>query len=107
MHKSDPRVYDIQNYDKSSLEIIRSHKCQGTEINDYVKENKPEMPLGEMQKVKCILVKIVLGRSILFFHFEIDGKINFYKFEGITADLKIVLYCTKIPRSKCSNVANI
>ena len=57
--------------------------------------------------VKCTLVKITSGGKTMFFHFEIDGKIYFYKFEGITADLKIVLYCSKILKSKCSNIANI
>jgi hypothetical protein len=39
MDKSDPRVYDIQNYDMNSFEIGKGHKCSGTEPAEYIKKN--------------------------------------------------------------------
>jgi hypothetical protein len=38
MDKSDPRVYDIKNYDMNSFEIGKGHKCSGTELSDYKKK---------------------------------------------------------------------
>jgi hypothetical protein len=36
LDKSDPRVYDIDNYDMNSFDIGKGHKCQGTEIRTYM-----------------------------------------------------------------------
>jgi hypothetical protein len=33
--KSNPRVYDIDNYDLNSFDIGKGHKCPGTEISLY------------------------------------------------------------------------
>jgi hypothetical protein len=40
LDKSDPMVYDINNYDINSFEIGRGHKCSGTEIDVYLKSHK-------------------------------------------------------------------
>jgi hypothetical protein len=33
---SDPRVYDLKNYDINSFDIGKGHKCNGTEISLYL-----------------------------------------------------------------------
>ena len=39
MDTSDPRVYDIENYNINSFEIGKGHKCSGTELAEYIKKN--------------------------------------------------------------------
>ena len=41
LDKSDPRVYDINNYNINSFEIRRGHRCLGTELDAYIKKYKP------------------------------------------------------------------
>ena len=41
LDKSDPRVYDINNYNINSFEIGKGHKCLGTELEAYLKKYKP------------------------------------------------------------------
>ena len=57
---------------------------------------------------KCTLLNISSRLGHPTFHFEMNGKIYFYGFQGIKADYKIVLYCTKTHlKSKCRNMVNI
>ena len=37
LNVSNPRVYDSKNYDLNSFDIGKGHKCQGTEIDVYLK----------------------------------------------------------------------
>ena len=37
LDKSDPRVYDIDNYNINSFDIGEGHKCPGMEIDVYLK----------------------------------------------------------------------
>jgi hypothetical protein len=97
--KSDPRVFDIQNYDVNSFDIGKGHSCSGTEIENYKKMNN-----HDIKKVKCKLLKIENNRGHPKFHFEIDEKIYFYGLRGIKADYKIVLCC---PKRSCLNSASI
>jgi hypothetical protein len=104
--KSDPKVYDINNYDINSFEICGSHKCAGTELDDYIKTNNEEIA----RKVKCKLLKITHPREHPIFHFEIDRNVYFYEVRGIKADYEIVLHCTKTfknGKAKCNNNASI
>ncbi len=65
LDKSDPRVYDIENYDINSFDIGKGHKCPGIEIDVYLKSfNKPE----EKPEMKCKLVKIVNSRGFPHLH---------------------------------------
>jgi hypothetical protein len=93
---SDTRVYDINNFDSNSFEIRGSHKCQGTELDEFIKI--------DVKNVKCKLVKIENKRRHPKFHFEIDGQIYFYCLRGIKADYKIALCCTQ---KSCLNTASI
>jgi hypothetical protein len=90
LDKSDPKVYDIQNYDINSLDIGKGHKCSGIELDEYNKMHEKH------EKVKCKLVKIahtICGSPI--FYFEINGKMYFYSLRGIKKDYKMTLYCSK------------
>ena len=90
---SDPRVYDLKNYDVNSFDIGGGHKCYGTENSIFSKSNnKPE---NETNEVKFKLVKIKNRRGHPNFHFEIDGKSYFYGIAGIRSNYKIVLRCQK------------
>ena len=35
LDKSDPRVYDVENYYINSFEMRKEHKCPGTELENY------------------------------------------------------------------------
>ena len=37
LDNSDPRVYEIDNYDINSFDIGSGHKCSGTEISLYLR----------------------------------------------------------------------
>jgi hypothetical protein len=94
LDKSDPRVYDLKNYDLNSFDIGDGHKCLGTEI--------------EINEIKFKLVQIVnrtlrspLGHPN--FHFEIDGRMYIYGIHGIRKDYKIILRCTKRLSGKACN----
>jgi hypothetical protein len=101
LDNSDPRVYDIKNYDINSLKICGGHKCAGTELEDYIKINTHDIP----EKVNCKLVNILTNRrDHPNFHFEINGKLYFYGLRGIKADYRIVLYCNQ---KSCGNSASI
>jgi hypothetical protein len=106
LDKSDPRVYDLKNYDVNSFDIGDGHKCSGTEINILSKSNnKPEIEINE---VKCKLVKISNRRRHPYLHFEINGKMYFYGIRGVKPDYKIVLRChEKISDSTCNNLSSI
>jgi hypothetical protein len=106
LDKSDPRVYEIQNYDINSFDIFKSHKCSGLEIEEYIKISKPIL---KREKVKCRLVKVAPGkRGHPSFHFEINGKMYFYGLKVIRSDYKINLNCTqKNCVTKCNSMANI
>jgi hypothetical protein len=39
---SDPRVYDLKNYDINSFDIGKGHKCDGTEISFYLQMGNRE-----------------------------------------------------------------
>ena len=41
LDRSDPRVFDLENYDVNSFEISGYHKCRGTELSVYYENNKP------------------------------------------------------------------
>ena len=73
--KADPKVYDIQNYDKNSFEICGAHRCQGIE--------------HDQNKLRYKLKKITNNRGNPNFHFEINGKYYVYGFRGIKRDYKI------------------
>jgi hypothetical protein len=103
--RSDPKVYDINNYDINSFEIREEHKCTGTEISVYLNylnsQNKPVEPvLGPKEVQECKLVDISNRRGNPIFHFEINGKIYSYGLRLVRADYKIILHCTR-PSSKC------
>ena len=69
LNKSDPRIYDIENYDINSFEICGAHKCSGTETELYMNKNIP---------VKCKLLKIRSSHhrsDLITFHFKINEKI--------------------------------
>jgi hypothetical protein len=87
--KSDPRVFDLKNYDLNSFDIGEGHKCSGTEI--------------EINEVKCKIIKIENRRGNPNFHFEIDGKMYNYGIRGIKQNYKIVLRCTKSFLGKTCN----
>jgi hypothetical protein len=72
--KSDPRVYDLKNYDVNSFDIGKGHKCPGTEI--------------EINEVNCKIVKIENRRGYPKFQFEFDGKMYNYGIHGIRKDYK-------------------
>ena len=93
--KSDPKVFDIQNYDINSFVSYEDHKCPGTELSEYF-ENKTN---------KCKILGITHRRGHPHFHFEIDGKIYFYGIRGITANYKIILRCSKSQR--CPTLSSI
>ena len=38
LNKSDPRVYDLDNYDINSFEICGNHECSGTEFDVYLEK---------------------------------------------------------------------
>jgi hypothetical protein len=105
LDKSDPRVYNIDNYDINSFDIGKGHKCSGTEIKEILESNiKPEIDL------KCKLVKIVKTRGFPHLHFEINGKMYVYGIVGVKADNKIVLRCNKRlsgPSLPCSNISTV
>jgi hypothetical protein len=105
LDKSDPRVYDLKNYDINSFDIGKGHKCPGMPIDVYLNSvNKPEVK----PEVKCKLVKIVNRLGYPNFQFEIDGKMYFYGILGIKKDYKITLRCTKnISGKACSNSSYI
>ena len=106
--RSDPRVYDIENYDINSFDIGKGHKCQGLGIENYLKSTTCDRPEKRAEKVKCKLIKISYRRGHPTFHFEIDGQIYFFGFRGIKADSKIVLCCRKVfLKSKCMNFSYI
>jgi hypothetical protein len=99
--KSDPRVYDINNYDSNSFEIRDFHKCSGKELDVYPKNIKP---------LKCKLVNIVSRLGHPSFHFEIDGKYYFYGLRGVRKDYTLGLVCTYRPekgKPTCNNFATI
>ena len=80
--KTDPKIYDLRNYDINSFEISGVHKCLGIEPDHY--------------KEQCKLVKIVKGkRDVPHFHFEINGKYYVYRYRGIRANYIIFLVCIK------------
>jgi hypothetical protein len=93
--KSDPRVYDLKNYDLNSFDIGEGHMCSGTQMKKS--NNKPEI---------CKIVKIVNSRGSPQFHFEINGKMYFYGIAGVKADNKIVLKCSKKSLSGSSKLCH-
>jgi hypothetical protein len=97
LDKSDPRVYDLKNYDLNSFDIGEDHKCSRTEIK---KVSKPEI----FNKLQCKLVKIENRRGYPKFHFELNGKMYFYGMNGVREDNNIVLLCTK---TLCNNISTI
>jgi hypothetical protein len=108
--KSDPRVYDMQNYDINSFELGHGHKCVGTRLEAYFKltEKKLQIPTDDMQIIECKLVKVANRRGHPTFHFEINGKIYFYGFRGVKSDYTIDLYCTRTNfKLKCRSVVHI
>ena len=125
--KSDPRVYDMNNYDLNSLEIVKGHKCQGTDFASYLKlhpikdqDVKSELIKSEENKVlqNCALnatkinlklVRIVNRRGNPILHFEIDEKMYFYAIRGVRADFKMSLKCVESHSTKkrCDNTSYI
>jgi predicted XRE-type DNA-binding protein len=90
---SDPRVYDLKNYDINSFDIGKGHKCSNTVIKKNLKSNnKLENDINELNYK---IVKIENRRGHPNFHFEIDGKRYFYGIRGIRTDYTIILRCTK------------
>jgi hypothetical protein len=101
--KSDPRVYDLKNYDLNSFDIGEGHKCPGTEIK---KVSKLEL----FNKLQCKLVKIVNSRGFPNLHIEINGKMYFYGIKGVKADNKVVLRCHKSlsgSKLRCNNLSTV
>jgi hypothetical protein len=94
---SDPRVYDLNNYDMNSFDSGKGHKCQGTEIDVYLKS------LDKI-RVKCKLLKIVNWGGYAHLYFENDGKKYIYRIRGIKRDYKIALRCIN---GGCTNTADI
>ena len=74
--KSDPKMFDIKNYDINTFEIGNGHNCLGTELDGYLKDIKP---------VKCKLLNIASRLGHPSFHFEIDGKFYFYGLKGVNS----------------------
>jgi hypothetical protein len=98
---SDPRVYDLENYDINSFDIAKGHKCLGMAIDVYLN-------LINIPEVKCKLVKIINRAGNPNLQFVINGKNYFYEIAGIEADYKIVLRCTKFILSfSCGNLSYI
>ena len=108
LDKSDPRVYDLKNYDLNSFDIGKGHKCSGTEIKKVSKSNnKPEIFVNKLQ---CKIVKIEIRRGYPNLHFEINGKMYFYGIIGVKADNKVVLRCHKSLSGSsllCGNISTV
>jgi hypothetical protein len=104
--KSDPRVYDLQNYDLHSFEIGKGHKCSGTDVESYLNfYNKPKI---RPKVVECKLLKITNRLDNPTLHFEMKEKVYFYGIRGIKSDYRIELYCTKTHFDhKCKNIGSI
>jgi hypothetical protein len=45
LDKSDPKFFDINNYNISSFDIGRGHKCAGIELDRYIEKNRTKIPL--------------------------------------------------------------
>ena len=41
MARSNPRVYDVNNYNINSFAIGKGHRCLSTELDAYIKKYKP------------------------------------------------------------------
>ena len=91
---TDPRVFEINNYEINSFLICQAHNCLGTEISVY-SENKGNESIANELK----FFKIVQRAGHPNFHFEIDGKIYVYGLRAINADYTIVLRCLKCTHS--------
>jgi hypothetical protein len=50
----DPRIYDRENYDVNSFKIYGYHKCRGTDIIDYYKNNKRTAINSPSEMAECI-----------------------------------------------------
>jgi hypothetical protein len=88
---------------------IKEQEEQSTEIvkNEILQTRYTVLPIYK-PKMKLKLLKIINLRGHPNFHFEIDGKSYFYEIEGIKADYKIVLRCTKRFLSlSCDNLSCI
>jgi hypothetical protein len=108
LDKSDPKLYEINNYDINSFEIRGEHKCPGTEIAVY----KPVIGVKEVKECKLLdIFKLDYHRGHPQFHFEINGKLYVYGFRRIKSNYRIVLYCSKVDREnkkgRCGNYSTI
>lgn len=105
LDKSDPKVYDIENYDLNLFDKGEGHKCKGAELSVYLET----ISMKENTKVK--LIKVEKSRGYPQFHFEINGKLYSNSVRGITADNKISLRCRKSINStesqKCLYICSI
>ena len=86
---------------ENSIEIdtFQHTKSLRTHANSALPKTLPK------KKIKCKLLKILTNnRRVPKFYFEMNEKFYFYGYRGITADYKIILYCSK---GNCGNYATI
>ena len=84
---------------------IKDQEEHSTEIG---KNKNLENCALSQTKLKCELVKIVNSRGFPHLHFQIDGKMYFYRIVGVRPDNKIVLQCNKNAKRKpCNNVSTV